>query len=61
MFVQRILGRDTLPGWDRMWADLQQEELRQAVVKSTINGSSNEPVMSEKEEENVALALKGPS
>ena len=28
VFVQSILDRDTLPKWDRMWVNLQQEELR---------------------------------
>lgn len=44
-----------------MWADLQQEELSRALVKSTINGSSNKSVKSEKEDRNVALASKSPS
>jgi len=48
------MGRDTLLGWDKMCADLQQGELRQALLKSTIN--SNEP---KSEEENVVLASKG--
>lgn len=59
VFVQSILHRDTLPRWDKMWSDLQQEELRQALLKSTISVSSNKGMKSE--EENVALASKGPS
>jgi len=39
--VQRILGREKLPDWDRMWADLQQEEMRRDLVKSTISGRSS--------------------
>jgi len=42
-----------------MWADLQQEDLRRAILKSTIN-RSNKTVKSEKEEENATLAFKGP-
>ena len=41
-----------------MWVDLQQEELRQAVLKSSISGSGQKVV---KEEDNVSLASKGPS
>ncbi len=61
MFSQGILGIDTLPRWDRMWVDLQQEELRRALLKSKIRGRSSKGVKSEKGEENVALASKGPS
>ena len=60
VFVQSILGRDTLPGWDRMWASLQQEEMRRALLKSSISGSSSGSKQV-KEEENMALAFKGPS
>lgn len=60
MFVQSILGRDTLPSWDRMWSELQQEELRRDLLKSSINGSSNRQKQV-KEEENVAFASKDPS
>jgi len=60
-FVQSILGRDTLPAWDRMWSNLSQEELRQVVVKRTISRRSSKVVKGEKEEENVALGTKGPS
>jgi len=35
--------------------------LRRTLVKSTISGSSNKAVKGEKEEENMALASKGPS
>lgn len=41
VFFQSIMGRDRLPDWDRMWADLQQEELRRPLLKSSINGSNN--------------------
>eukprot|EP00253_Pinus_taeda_P029529 PITA_29529 len=37
------------------------EELRRALLKSTISGSSNKGMKSGKEEENVALASKSPS
>lgn len=61
VFVQSILGQDTLPRWDKMWSDLQQEKLRRALLKSTISKSNNKGTKGEKEEENVALASKGPS
>jgi len=60
VFFQIILGRDTLPSWDKMWADLQKE-LRCSLLKSTISGSNNKGMKSEKEEEDVALSSKGPS
>lgn len=41
VFVQSILGKDKFPDWDQMWVDLQQEEMRQDLVKSTINGTNN--------------------
>lgn len=28
VFIQSVLGKDKLLEWDRMWSDLQQEELR---------------------------------
>lgn len=60
VFVQSILGRDTLPGWDKMLINLQQE-LKQALLKSSIHGSSNSVSKGVKEEENVPLTSKGPS
>jgi len=44
-----------------MWSDLQHEEMRRALLKSTINKSNNNQTKGEKEEENVALTSKGPS
>jgi len=44
-----------------MWADLQREELRRVLLKSSINGNSNNGQKVVKEEENVALASKCPS
>ena len=41
-----------------MWANLEQEELRRALLKSSITGSSSRSKQV-KEEENVALASKG--
>lgn len=49
MFLQSILGRDTFPKWDRMWFDLQKEELRRALVKITISDNSKD-MKGEKEE-----------
>ena len=50
-FVQSILGRATLPGWDEMWAALQHEELR----RLTKAGSSGKGVRVKKEEEDATL------
>jgi len=61
VFVQSILGRETFTRFDRMWADFQQEKLRQALLKSSISGSSSNGSKSVKEKENVALASKGPN
>lgn len=58
-FVQVFLGRDQLPGWDQMWTDLTQEDMGRTLVKNSISGSSNKGSNCVKEEENVALALKG--
>ena len=41
VFIQSIPGRENLPDWDRMWADLKQEEMRRDLVKSTISGNNN--------------------
>lgn len=46
-FVQRILGRATLPNWEDMWAALRQEEIR-GMTKA---GSSGKEGRIEKEEE----------
>lgn len=59
VFVQSILGRNKLPDWERVWVDLQQDEMRRDLVKSAISGSSSSGVEIEKEEENAALASKG--
>lgn len=43
-----------------MWTDLQQEEMRRDLVKSTISGgSSSSGTKQVKEEEDVALTSKG--
>lgn len=55
-FVQSILGQEKLPEWDRMSAKLQHEELRRALLKSSMSSSELKIV---KEEKNVALASKG--
>lgn len=60
VFVQSILGKATLPMWDKMLVDLQHEELRRDLVKSSFS-SSNNISKQVKEEENVALTAKGPS
>ena len=59
MFVQSILGREHLSDWERVWVDLLQEEMRRDLVKATISGSNTSGTKAVKEEEDVALALKG--
>ena len=55
-FVQGILGRSTLPGWEEMWVALRQEEIR----RLTKAGSSNKGGRIKKEEEeDAALASTG--
>jgi len=49
-YQDSINGREKLPGWERLWSDLVQEEIRQ----STRDGSSSK----EANEENFALATK---
>ena len=59
VFVQSILGREKLSGWEVMWAALQQEELRRDLLKIfLVDGSSSSKVKKE-EEENTTLASKG--
>ena len=56
VFVQSILGRETLPPWDEMWVALRQEEIR----RLSKTGSSNKGVRIKKEEEEDAtLASAG--
>jgi len=55
----KYLGRNTFLRWDMMWYNLQQKELRCALLKSTINRSNKKGVKGE--EDNVALASKGPN
>ena len=59
VFVQSITGKERLPSWEEMWATLQQEELRRALVKVNFNGSSGSGMKTKEEEENIALASKG--
>lgn len=57
--VQVISRRDTLPGWDRLWSDFTQEELRLSLVAG-INSNNKVPKEKEEEdEENIAFASKG--
>ena len=44
-----------------MCSDLYQEEMIQALLKSSISGRSSKIMKGEKEDENVALSSKGPS
>lgn len=55
-FVQSILGRATLPGREKMWASLRQEEIK----RMTKAGSSGKGGRIKKEEkEDAALAFAG--
>ena len=49
-YQDSINGREKLPGWERLWSDLVQEEIR----RSTKDGSSSK----NSDEENCALATK---
>lgn len=60
IFVQGILRRDALPRWNRIWSDLQQEDMKHALVNTSISGNNNKGSKGV-EEDNVAVASKGPS
>ena len=49
-YEDSVNGREKLPGWERLWSDLVQEEIR----LGTRDGSSSK----NEDEENFALALK---
>eukprot|EP00253_Pinus_taeda_P025736 PITA_25736 len=49
-YQDSVNGREKLPGWERLWSDLVQEEIR----RSTRDGSSSKGA----NEENCALAAK---
>eukprot|EP00253_Pinus_taeda_P006996 PITA_06996 len=49
-YQDSVNGREKLPGWERLWSDLVQEEIR----RSTRDGSSSKGA----DEENCALAAK---
>ena len=49
VFVEGIVAREHLPGWDRLWSDCVQNEIRR----------SHGGMVKQEEEENVALAAKG--
>ena len=55
VFVQSMLGRGTLPPWDKMWAAPRQEGIRRQSKK----GRSNKGIKFKQEEEDVALAYEG--
>ena len=59
VFVQSILGREKLSNWEGMWAALQQEEMRQDLVKCKLDSSSSSGTKPKEEEENATLASKG--
>ena len=49
-YQDSVNGREKLPGWEHLWADLMQEEIR----RTTKDGSSSKV----SDEENCALAAK---
>ena len=49
-YQDSVNGREKLPGWERLWSDLMQEETR----RSTRDGSSSKA----SDEENCTLAAK---
>ena len=49
-YQDSVNGREKLPGWERLWSDLVQEEIR----RSTRDGSSSK----NEDEENFTLAAK---
>lgn len=59
VFVQSILGKERLLDWEQMWAALQQEEMRQDMIKCKLDGSSSSGSKPKEEEENATLASKG--
>ena len=58
VFVQSILGRERLPGWEAMWAALQQEELMRDLLKIHLEDGSSRSKVKE-EEDNTDLASNG--
>ena len=56
VFVQRILGKATLPDWEEMHASLRQEEIRRL---SKVGSSGKGIRIKKEEEEDVALASEG--
>ena len=59
VFVHSILGRERLPGWEAMWAALQQEEMRRDLLKIHLEDGSSGSKVKKEEEDNTALASKG--
>ena len=49
-YEDSVNGREKLPGWERLWSDLVQEEIRRGIR----DGSSSK----NEDEENCALAAK---
>ena len=49
-YQDSVNGREKLPGWERLWSDLVQEEIR----RNTMDGSSSKA----SDEENFSLATK---
>ena len=55
-FVQNILGRADLPGWEEMWAALRQEEIRRLAKAGS---SSKGGRIKKEDEDDAALASAG--
>ena len=49
-YQDSVNGREKLPGWERLWSDLVQEEIRRSTRDRSSSKNSNE--------ENCALAAK---
>ena len=52
VFVESVVAREYMPSWDHLWDDFIQEETRKGYVQGNTSHSK-------KDEENVALAMKG--
>lgn len=59
--IQSILGRATLPNWDKMLAALKQEKMRRDLLKVKLDGRSSSigSKLKVEEDDNENLASKG--
>ena len=56
VFVKSILGRESLPGWEAMWAALHQEELRRVLLKIHLEDGHSNSKFKKEEYDSTALA-----